>query len=267
MINFKIRTLLFVVIFFFISMVSNAAQVAKEIESVTVTIKTDFGSGSGVVFKRDVLIGDKTQTCEFVLTAAHVITGYTKIPDTYVIRRIVPYVEKAPQSSTLSVGRIVNGNMKWWRAKLICKDDKTDLALLVVMDQGPVVEKTTMIGTLTAQEIGNTVWHCGTPKGQYYNSIMNGIISRTRKLIDYIEYDQLSMPIVGGCSGGGVFVEDDGQARLIGIILRADDKNIALMCPLRNINKWAEQMQIMWLLHDNVPTPSWEVIGSLASYH
>jgi hypothetical protein len=73
-------------------------------------------------------------------------------------------------------------------------------------------------------------------------------------------YDQVSCPGFAGCSGSGLFLNNEKMA---GLLVRGSGETYILCVPARRIVKWAKSTNIEWIVDDKVPVPSQDEIDKI----
>lgn len=134
--------------------------------------------------------------------------------------------------STLSI-TMPNGKV-YNNVAIISADKRFDLALLKVNGTGfPYLEQ----GDPGELKQGQRVYAIGSPLG-LDNTMSEGIISNTKRVIDSMEYIQISVPIAPGSSGGALL---DEYGKVIGIttagyVNTTGDLNLAIS------TKWIDKL-------------------------
>ena len=217
----------------------------------SVTVKANYGTGSGVVFVR----GDRC----FVLTAGHVVAS---------LRHVVTRLDKREgrerkeerfdDASIVQVlyqeGRKV-GKVEF-DAKVIAysdAEDGEDLALLEIRKRAFVTRGARFAKDTKPLAIGTRIYHCGSLQGELgSNSLTDGIISRVGRVFKNKVYDQTNATAFPGSSGGGVFTED---GEYVGMITRGAGETFNLFIPARRIKSWLEKEGLLWVVDPSLPIP------------
>jgi len=217
------------------------AKILADLQTVSVLVKVDHGSGSGTLVTRQV--GDVTRS--YVWTAGHVVREQMKSDKTFknvTIHQEFRYKGRAIGSSDV-------------QAKVIAYSDPEegeDLALLEILQDNfrPATVSATFDLTADLQEIGTKLVHVGCTQG-LYNSVSYGVISQTD--VDLIKtgkmFDQTSTMAYPGSSGGGMFLED---GKYMGMLTRGGGAGLNFIVPLRRILPWAKTMGVEWALDPTV---------------
>jgi S1-C subfamily serine protease len=145
----------------------------------TVRVETDTGTGSGVII-------DKFRGYVFILTAQHVVKDGKEF-----------FVTFYPDQDT-------------YPAELLKLSPDHDLAILQVKHNHKYVANW---HAPFEPLIFTEVYKIGASLGSLHPRVTNGLVS------DVDEYGFIvSAPVVFGDSGGGIFMEDNGEYVLIGIV-------------------------------------------------
>lgn len=187
-------------------------NVASKCTSSVVTVKTDGGSGSGVIWTTD----------GYIVTNNHVIDGYKN-----------------------AVVTLVNGAS--YPATVIDADPSNDLALLRISVTGLLPAD--LRADDSEIKVGETVVVIGNPLGTLANSVSKGIVSALNRNITVegteMTLTQIDASVNPGNSGGGCF---DIYGRLIGIVnaksVDEDLEGLGYAIPLSTVKRViAEMMQ------------------------
>lgn len=183
----------------------------------------------GIIFNKD------SET--YILTAAHVVSSSFSIiivDNTLYNQR---YIIK--QWKDLSI--LQPDTLRRTKAKILAIDTKIDVAILKTDNFIPV-SKNMLIDT-SVPKVASAIYMVGNIKGAAFpNSISYGRTGPYFKVLSNSSIlDQSNLPIVLGCSGGGVYLQSSGK--LIGIVSRGlygDQTNFTLYVPTRIIFDWAK---------------------------
>jgi hypothetical protein len=216
--------------------------ISDHLQEASVTIISNGGEGSGVIFTR----GGK----QYVWTAGHVVAhnrhvskqGVTTFDDVSVVRPIVEHGELI--GLTLVHAAII---------KFSNPDKGRDLALLKLTDG---VLPASSVQFYLGQAIppnGTPLFHVGSLEGfsEGANSLTTGIMSFVGRPYQNILYDQVSVTAFPGSSGGGVFLQEDG--RYIGMLVRGSGETFNLIVPVREMIRWSKENGVYWALDDRAP--------------
>jgi len=248
-------------------------NISTYLQDISVTIKTERGSGSGVIFSREIKSDDGKKNVNFVWTAAHVLEGIRSVrsildiegktlkrpvfKDVQIVKKLI---EQGITVGELSMDAVV--------IKYSDATDGEDLALLMVKKFNfvDVSAKFHKDESDTGLPLGTQLYHVGSLLGESgANSMTTGIMSQVGRMLALnsstkVLFDQTTVTAFPGSSGGGVFLTD-GQ--YIGMLVRGAGETFNLIVPIRRINKWAKSENIMWALDPSVDAPSLEEIHKL----
>ncbi len=242
-------------------------NIAQYLQDVSVTIKSNGSSGSGVIITREVQVSDEDETKEiinFVLTAAHVVAGLRSVRviiEDGKEKKIVEFKDASLIKQLVEDGRNV-GNLE-----INCKilkyseaDNGEDLALLIVRKRNFVTSSTKFyIDNNMILPIGTSLYHVGSMFGESgANSMTDGILSQVGHVLnlgsgDGVIMDRVSVVAWPGSSGGGVFLTKDGK--YMGMLVRGIGGNFNMVVPIRRIIKWAKTNDIEWVFNSNLSIP------------
>lgn len=274
----NIKTLLFtilalIVVSFQSACAEEPVNISTYLQDISVTIKTERGSGSGVIFSREIKSDDGKKNVNFVWTAAHVLEGIRSVrsildiegktlkrpvfKDVQIVKKLI---EQGITVGELSMDAVV--------IKYSDATDGEDLALLMVKKFNfvDVSAKFHKDESDTGLPLGTQLYHVGSLLGESgANSMTTGIMSQVGRMLALnsstkVLFDQTTVTAFPGSSGGGVFLTD-GQ--YIGMLVRGAGETFNLIVPIRRINKWAKSENIMWALDPSVEAPSLEEINKL----
>lgn len=247
---------LFVLIFSYSleAQTTRPVSIAEQLQSISVTITTNGGEGSGVIVKRG--------EYNYVLTAAHVVDSLRKTrtvidPRTGTERKIVEFDDAAILQNLLEDGRKV-GKIEM-SARVICYSDADhgeDLAVLRVEKKNFIDSSAVFSQDDDPPPVGADLYHVGSLRGQFgANSVTTGIISQIGRIFENKLYDQTSCTAFPGSSGGGVFYRD---GRYVGMLVRGGGETFNLIVPIRRIRIWSNKMGLKFILDPSVPLPTEE---------
>lgn len=266
------KYLFLVLIFCFVSFVK-ADDVSTHLQNISVTVQAGKGSGSGVIFTRQIKDGDKTKNVNFVWTAAHVLEGIRNVR-TFIdteghVKKTIEFQDAEIIKKIIESGRTV-GQLKM-DAKVIKYSDAKDgedLALLMIRKVGFVDD--TVKFSIDKEEkglaLGTQLYHVGSLLGEDgSNSMTTGIMSQIGRTLSLnggskVLFDQTTVTAFPGSSGGGVFLTD-GQ--YVGMLVRGAGETFNLIVPIRRIKKWAEKESVLWAMDPNLEAPPLEEIEKI----
>lgn len=184
----------------------DVSSVVKAVQSSVVSIKcqseseanrysfgesaTTTSAGSGVIITSD----------GYIATNNHVVEGASKIT-------------------------VTTADSKSYTAKLVGRDEQTDIAILKLEATGL---KNATLGKSSSLEVGDEVVAIGNPLGELSGTVTNGIVSALNREVT-IENETMSLiqtnaSINAGNSGGGLF---DKNGLLVGIVnAKASGENV-----------------------------------------
>jgi len=228
------------------------SQNLDDIIKATWGLKTADGRGSCVLIK-----GAKDGKW-YALTAGHCVEGcksekeevdsngnkktVVKWQDVEIVQRLLATIDDVETE----VGNIV------LRAKVVAYSppDEEDLALLEIYNMPFELKGATLRDTLKDIKVGMQCWHVGNLYGELLSSVTEGIISSVGRYFEGKVYLQISTTAVPGSSGGGVYVKDGDDYKLIGIVVMGDRNtgNVNFAIPLSRILKWLEKVNYIHIV-------------------
>jgi S1-C subfamily serine protease len=252
---------------------AKSEEISNYLQDISVTIKTDKGEGSGVVFTREIGSITGNKKVNFVWTAAHVIEGIrnvrTVLGDDGHVKKITEFKDLAIIKKLIENGRTV-GQIQM-DAKVIKYSDAKDgedLALLMIRKFGFVEASAKFYDDKEEKGVvlGTQLYHVGSLLGEMgSNSMTTGIMSQVGRTVSLnggakVVFDQTTVTAFPGSSGGGVFLTD-GQ--YIGMLTRGAGETFNLVVPIRRMKKWAVQEKLEWAMNKDVPAPTLEEIEKI----
>lgn len=252
-----------------------AESLTEKLLSSSVTVDSGSGQGSGVIITKDILLTkpkneeDKPQTAKvnFVLTAAHVIKGnrYTFNQKTY----FKPVL--AIQETTSNGRKISEFKVECTVLKYSDPDTGHDLALLGVRKYDAFKGNTDFYLDEKIPDVDTPVIHIGSILGLHnHNSWSRGLIAsvgRIQSNENDVEFDQVTVSAVYGCSGGGIFLNDGKYCGMLTKVIQIKGvplPSIGYMVPIRRMKVWAEESNLKWLIDSSVESPSLEEIKQMS---
>lgn len=186
--------------------------VIAQVRSSSVSVVTDIGEGSGVIFHRN----GRT----YVLTAAHVVDG-------------IPYHGEVT----------VERQLTSWKGVLVNLDVVRDVAL-IRLDVNYEIGASASLAERDAP-VGTHLLHVGNLLGAYPGSYLEGTLAaKGRPTEEGTLLDQTSIIAWPGSSGGGVFTSD---GELVGLIVRGVGPGLNFMVPVAVLREWAVDNDLHWL--------------------
>jgi S1-C subfamily serine protease len=231
-----------------------AENVIPSLQEASVTIRAGGAQGSGVLFTR----GDRT----FVWTAAHVIDGQRNVRKVIVngvTKSVIEFSDVSIVQEFRQKGRrIGESKMDCRVVKYSDAEQGEDLALLEVRKRN-FSDATVVFYDGEIPALGTKLLHVGSLLGQFgSNSLTTGVYSQTGRVLDLnaggVVFDQTTVTAFPGSSGGGVFLEDNGQ--YVGMLVRGAGEQFNLIVPVRRIRAWARVSNVEWAISLDVPVPS-----------
>ncbi len=239
-------------------------DIANYLQDISVTIKSNSGTGSGALKTRKDKCGNKIN---FVWTAGHVVDGLRKTrqvvdPLTGTPRTIVEFDDAKVVKEVFEEGRNV-GRIEF-DAEVIRysdADNGEDLALLKLRKKNFVDCSVVFYLDEQIPPIGTHLLHVGSLLGQMgSNSMTDGMMSQHGRLINKKIFDQTTVAAFPGSSGGGVYLDNGAY---IGMVVRGAGETFNLIVPIRRLKDWAKKAKVEWALNDNVPLPTNEELMKL----
>jgi len=231
----------------------------ERLQEVSVTIRADYGEGSGVVKTRDGV--------NYVWTAAHVVEGNRRtrqvIDANGTPRTIVEFTDVAIIQSLYEDGRKV-GQIEML-AEVIRYSDADfgeDLALLRVRKRNFIPASADFYLDDRIPSVGTKLLHVGSLLGQGgSNSVTDGIVSQPGRILYGKVYDQTTVTAFPGSSGGGVFFEGTGQ--YMGMLTRGAGETFNFVVPIRRMRDWAERTGVLFAIDDAAEVPDAETLAKM----
>ena len=249
-----------------------ADEASVHCQQVSVMVKTDSGSGSGVLIKRDIPMKDGTKRpTTFILSAAHVVDGQRNVR-TVIIKgkefKVVEFDELGLVKEEREDGRSVG------EQKMICKvikysdaDNERDVTVLLILKKNFGEGSAEFYLGDKIPEAGTDLIHCGSLQGQIgANSITKGPLSQVGRILDEQVFDQTAVPAFPGSSGGGVWIipEKKNQTpQYMGMLTQGIGETFNFVVPVRELVKWGEEAGVSWLFDPKVKPPTWEELKKL----
>lgn len=264
----------FVVLFLMLPSVCLGEDISSYLQNISVTVTAKGGSGSGVIFTREIQAGSKSKKVNFVWTAAHVLEGLRSVrtfidPDGHV-KKTVEFQDAEIKKKIIESGRTM-GQLVLDAKVIKYSDAKTgeDLALLMIRKSDFVQD------TLKFHEdkdgvglpLGTQLFHVGSLLGEDgSNSMTTGIMSQVGRTVSLSGgpktlFDQTTVTAFPGSSGGGVFSTD---GKYIGMLVRGAGETFNLIVPVRRIRKWAEGENLLWAMDPDAKAPSMDDIEKIS---
>ena len=261
------------VLLFLLPKVCVAEDISSYLQNISVTVTAKGGSGSGVIFTREVQDGDKTKKVNFVWTAAHVLEGLRNVR-TFIdaeghVKKTVEFQDAEIKKKIMESGRTM-GQLVLDAKVIKYSDAKTgeDLALLMIRKSDFVQD--TLNFYVDAEGVGlplgTQLFHVGSLLGEDgSNSMTTGIMSQVGRTVSLSGgpktlFDQTTVTAFPGSSGGGVFSTD---GKYIGMLVRGAGETFNLIVPVRRIRKWAETENLVWAMDPDQKAPTMDEIEKI----
>ncbi len=272
--NTLVRNMTMVLVMTLASFAQAEDKVAQHLQDVSVTIKSGFSEGSGVLITRELQKSSKDNEkvkVNFVITAAHVIDNLRSTRDILngkgQKQTIIEFRDAQIVKELVESGRKV-GELKMDAKVILYSDaeDGEDIAILMVRKQGFVDTSTTFDLSDEPIAIGTNLFHVGSLLGQSgANSMTAGIMSQVGRVLslgtgDGVVFDQTTVTAFPGSSGGGVFLTD---GKYVGMLVRGAGETFNLIVPARRMKTWAAARDAGWILDPSMSPPSLEDIQKL----
>lgn len=265
--RFNMRKIIsYLVVALVITTSSSAVQtVAEHLQEISVTVGTDRGTGSGVVFTRTAADGS---IVNYVWTAAHVVgslrTERKVITSDGSEKTVVEFADakviKGLYQDSRTIGKLeISAEV----IKYSDADDGEDLALLRIRKSGFITDSVAFYLDKAVPSIGTSLLHVGSLLGEMgANSMTTGIISQDGRLINNKVFMQSSCPAFPGSSGGGIFLASDG--RYVGMLTRGAGETFTFVVPVRRILAFAKRAKVEWAVDSQIALPSNDDLAKIA---
>lgn len=249
------------------SIIKADESISDYLQSISVTVKAGMSSGSGVIVTRSLKENkDSTEAkpINFILTAGHVIDGLkktSKIIDskTGQERILVEFDYPKIMQMMIENGRRVGEiNLDCKVIRFSDSEVGDDLAVLMVMKHGFTDKSARFYLDKEDVKLGTKILHVGSFLGDFgSNSMSDGIVSQSGRMINNRPYTQLSCAGFPGSSGGGIFLENGDY---IGTLVRGAGENFVLSVPHTRLVNWTKKVGMEWLVDANIAPPDLETI-------
>jgi hypothetical protein len=241
------------------------AQIPQELTQASVLVRTEKGTGSGVVFNN----GDHT----FVWTNGHVVASCQKVKTVIDPATGQPAVRVTYNDVDIST-EIYEDGRKMGETALFAEilrysppvKGGYDLALLRLYKKKAYPASVTFLPDGTIPEEGVKLWHVGSMAGRPgQNAVSEGVFAKAGRLRggqvvnehdEPVIFDQISVPSYFGASGGGYFLQTKPYC-CAGLMTEAftDATSINFMVPARRITEFARLMKCEWAVTTKVEAP------------
>jgi len=220
----------------------------------SVSIIAGPSQGSGIVFTKK---KDETEHT-FVLTAAHNLSVLRSITDVItpdgVLRKLVKFGDPAVVK-VLFANYTIAGEVRA-KAKVIRYSAPgaagDDLALLHVPVQN--FAKSSARLYFGVPKVGSNLFHVGSIRGMPgAESLTTGVLSQHGRIIGRNVFDQTTVPIDHGSSGGLMSLQSNGQ--VIGVVAKMANPVYNFIIPSRRIIEWSKRTKVDWLFDEQQEMP------------
>jgi len=230
-------------------------SVVSSLIDCSVTILAGNSEGSGIVFTKN----SKGERYTFVLTAAHVISSLRTVNSTItpdgISRKFAqfenPTVVNVITANYNTVGELrAKSNVIRYSALSGLGDD---LALLHIPTSN-FTEASAKLYIGPPPELGTKLYHVGSMGGiRGAESLTAGILSQYSRKMGRNTFDQTTVPILQGSSGGLMSLQSDG--RVIGIASSMFNPVYNFIIPSRRILQWSRRVKVDWLFDEKKEMP------------
>lgn len=233
-----------------------AQSVAEYLQDISVTVRSDNSSGSGVIVQtKDGQI--------WIWTAGHVAAqlrhsreviddnGSKRTKVEFKDAKIIRFNKNEKE------GRIVSnysGDAEIVRYS--SAEFGHDLALLRLRDKSfkPAASAKFYLDE-KLPPVGEDVRHCGSLLGVMgSNSITGGLISQHGRVFDGKIFDQTTATSFPGSSGGVVALKSDG--RYVGMLVMGAGEGFGFIVPVRRMHSWAKKVGVEFAMDPTKPVPT-----------
>lgn len=233
---------------------TNEKDVPSYLQDISVTVKTNRGTGSGTIIKKD------HQT--FILTAAHVVESARKereIVKDGEKKTLVEFDDVEIMQLHFEGDRIVGQTiMKCEVIHYSNADHYDDVAVLRVR-QSDYGTKSAVFGPKDASpSLGDEARHVGSFLGEDgANSYSEGNVSQIGRIINGKRFNQIAIVAFPGSSGGAVTFKSGSYMGMLTMGMQINFvplSGFSYITPLSRLYEWAERTNFTWLFN-NDPVP------------
>jgi S1-C subfamily serine protease len=206
---------------------------APRLQETAVTLHTESGQGSGVIVTR--------KGVNYVLTAGHVVAGN---------RRVTKVVTDSKDSSEVSFKPVSIVKEIYTDGESIGTTSiQADVVAYSSAEFGQDVALVRLRSKITDASVefypkrllsvGTAVVHVGSLEGQDgSNSFTTGSYAQIGRVLFDKVFDQTSCPAFPGSSGGGIYLQSNGQ--YVGMLVRGSGETFNYIVPIRRLKDWAK---------------------------
>ena len=255
-------------------------EFSQHMQNISVTVRTQFGSGSGVLITRKLKLNkdsDECTTVNFCWTAAHVcdnLRSTRKIVDSDGNQKtVVEFKDAYIVQEIIQDGRSVG---EYKMAARIIKyshaEDGEDLCLLMLRKRNFTDVNAKFYLDEEPLYPGTKLFHVGSLLGAVgSNSVTFGVLSQVGRVLPIgskggVVFNQTSVTAMPGSSGGGVYLTQDSKehkGQCIGLIVRGIGESFNFIVPVSRMQRWCSDNNLMWALDETVEMPTLEEVNSL----
>ncbi len=238
------------------SLSQDLQDIPQYLENISVTVKTPDSIGSGVVFTRKDSTG--TNDITFVWSAGHIVSDKEEIIVNFTIPLIVTNApvlikEVSILQPVIEDGRLIKYNSMVADVIKISDNDGEDLSIMRIRGKFYNTNTTNFYYGKKIPKMGTQFDTIGSPDNEK-GSFSTGVCSFVGRVFEGRVFDQTTLVVYPGSSGGGVFLASNGQC--VGITTIMSAPSINYMVPIRRMISWAKRENVEWALNPNVPIPT-----------
>lgn len=234
-----------------------ADPIPEYLASISVTIDTPTSCGSGIAFSRKDAQG---KDVTFIWTVGHITSFHHELDP--ILSLVIPSITNgfhvyytnliAYQEISINGKTVQRTNVNVTVIKSSPSETGQDLAVLWV--EGKFFNTNTVVFDLSGRipKLGEPLYGVSSPFGED-RCFSTGVYSGVGREIDDLVFDQSTLIVFPGSSGGGVFTPD-GKCVGLNVIMKAQGMNYFV--PIRRMQEWARKEGIEWALDPSIPMPS-----------
>jgi len=232
----------------------------RKVKDPTVTVQlpngidNTKGYGAGVIITRKV--GE--ETVHYVWTAAHVVAPLRSVTKNDKGEETVVFEDVIVTKEILDKGR-KNGEIKVSAKVVKYSPDITGEDLCLLKINGNVFGDRNVLFDQSDDwlDVGTDLIHVGSMCGHKETTVF-GTLAAQNAALDGKAYDELSMTVYPGSSGGGVFRKSgDKRGECVGLALRnMHYGSLGFMIPIRRMREYVKAEWIEWALDAKIPMPT-----------
>lgn len=250
---------------------ADATSVATYLSSISVTVENSRGeTGTGVAITRKDSTG---KDVTFIWTAGHVCQEIIDAK-TFLIapeegdkpeRIRMPARTNYFTNVLISQEVTINGKHAYTTnipATVIkCSPNITGNDLAILRVTGKFFNTNSVAFDLSGRipKLGESLYGLGSPYGDW-GTFSVGVFSYIGRDFDDWVFDQTSLVVYPGSSGGGVYTTD---GKCVGLSMIMKLPSVNYICPVRRMQEWAKAEGVEWALDPSIPMPSEKELKSL----